>query len=87
MNYIDKTKPVASSRIIPWLKPEKYSFCHHQRGQLLDIMRETKDVDAYKRLLEKLCPENSEKTLAPCMCRWQRSFAVAPVYRIAFCAA
>lgn len=55
MNYIDKTKPVASSRIIPWLKPDKYSFAIISEANL-DIMRETKDVDSYKRLLEKALP-------------------------------
>ena len=55
LNYVDKTKPVASSRIIPWLKPDKYSFAIISEANL-DIMRETKDVDSYKRLLEKALP-------------------------------
>lgn len=55
VNYVDKTKPQTSSRILPWLTPDKYSYGIISQSNL-DIMQETKDVDNYKKLLEKVMP-------------------------------
>jgi len=55
VNYVDKTKPQTTSRILPWLTPDKYSYGIISQSNL-DIMEETKDVDSYKKLLEKVMP-------------------------------
>ena len=86
MNYIDKTKPVASSRIIPWLKPEKYSFAIISEANL-DIMRETKmwmPTNAYSK---KLCPENSEKILWRPACVQVATFLASHPCTASLCAA
>ncbi len=53
--YVDKVKPKAASMIIPWLKPEKYSFTIISQPNL-DILNDTKDVNGYKSLMEKVLP-------------------------------
>lgn len=55
VNYVDKTKPQTTGRILPWLTPDKYSYGIMSQSNL-DIMQETKDVDSYKKLLEKVLP-------------------------------
>jgi len=55
VNYVDKTKPQTTSRILPWLTPDKYSYGIISQSNL-DIMQETKDVGSYKKLLEKVMP-------------------------------
>ncbi len=53
--YVDKTKPVTTSRIMPWLAEEKYRYAIISQSNL-DILNQTKDVDGYKKLLEKVLP-------------------------------
>ncbi len=53
--YVDKVKPQAAGTIIPWLKPEKYSFTIISQSNL-DIMNNTKDVQGYKALIQKVLP-------------------------------
>ncbi len=55
MIYVDKVKPKAAGVIIPWLKPEKYSFTIISQPNL-DILNDTKDVNGYKSLIEKVLP-------------------------------
>jgi hypothetical protein len=55
MIYVDKIKPKAPSEIIPWLKPEKYSFTIISHPNL-DVLNDTKDVNGYKALIEKVLP-------------------------------
>ncbi len=55
VKYVDKTKPVTSSRIIPWLTADKYSYAIISQSNL-DVLQYTKDVDGYKKLLEKVLP-------------------------------
>jgi outer membrane protein assembly factor BamD (BamD/ComL family) len=55
VNYVDKTKPQTSGRILPWLTPDKYSYGIISQSNL-EVMEETKDVDSYKKLLEKVLP-------------------------------
>ncbi|MEP6466022.1 MAG: hypothetical protein ABJB05_06935, partial [Parafilimonas sp.] len=56
MIYVDKVKPKASGTIIPWLKPEKYSFTIISQPNL-DILNDTKDVGSYKSLINKVLPD------------------------------
>ncbi|HVX27822.1 MAG TPA: hypothetical protein VHB70_15835 [Parafilimonas sp.] len=53
--YADKVKPQAPGVIIPWLKPEKYSFTIISQ-QNLDVLNNTKDLQGYKSLIEKVLP-------------------------------
>jgi tetratricopeptide (TPR) repeat protein len=55
MVYVDKVKPNAPGVIIPWLKPEKYSFTIISQPNL-DILNDTKDINGYKTLIEKVLP-------------------------------
>ncbi len=55
MIYVDKVKPKASGEIIPWLKPEKYSFTIISQPNL-DILNNNKDINGYKSLIEKVLP-------------------------------
>ena len=53
--YVDKVKPKAAGSIIPWLKPDKYSFTIISQPNL-DILNDTKDLQGYKSLIEKVLP-------------------------------
>jgi hypothetical protein len=53
--YVDKVKPNATTMIIPWLKPEKYSFTIISQPNL-DVLNSTKDINSYKALIEKVLP-------------------------------
>jgi len=55
VGYIDKTKPVTSSRIVPWLAADKYAYTIISESNL-NVMKETKDVDTYKKLMERVLP-------------------------------
>lgn len=55
IDYIDKVKPVAKSRIIPWLSAEKFSFLVISNANL-EVLKSGKDMDAYKELLQKAFP-------------------------------
>jgi len=55
MVYLDKVKPKTAGTIIPWLKPEKYSFTIISKLNL-DILDDTKDLNGYKNLLQQVLP-------------------------------
>ena len=55
MDYIQQVKPKAASDIVPWLKPDKYSFWIISE-QNLGILQSNPDVAAYKRFLEQNLP-------------------------------
>jgi len=55
VEYMDKTRPVTTSRILPWLTADKYTYTIISDSNL-DVMKETKDVDSYKKLLDKVLP-------------------------------
>ncbi|MFZ1799354.1 MAG: hypothetical protein WAU24_05770, partial [Chitinophagaceae bacterium] len=59
IGYVDKTRPVAGSRIISWLTPDKFKYTIISQYNL-DVMKETGDVDSYKQLLEKVLPGKFE---------------------------
>lgn len=54
-DYVSKTKPVTPTRILPWLQAGKYSFMMISESNL-GIMKETTDIDSYKKLLEEVLP-------------------------------
>ncbi len=55
LDYVDKTRPIAPSRILPWLTADKFTFSIIS-GANLDVLRQTKDLDSYKKLLQTVMP-------------------------------
>jgi outer membrane protein assembly factor BamD (BamD/ComL family) len=55
VNYIDRTKPATRTRILPWLIPEKYEYGIISQANL-DVLKEEKDLAAYKELLKQALP-------------------------------
>ncbi|MEP6845662.1 MAG: hypothetical protein ABI861_06650 [Panacibacter sp.] len=55
VEYVDKVRPVTGSRILPWLTADKYTYTIISQSNL-DLMKDIKDVDSYKQLLEKVLP-------------------------------
>jgi outer membrane protein assembly factor BamD (BamD/ComL family) len=55
IDYIDKVRPVAKSRILPWLNAEKFSFLVISNSNL-EVLKASKDIDAYKLLIQKALP-------------------------------
>jgi hypothetical protein len=56
--YISKIKPVAASRITPWLQGDKYSFIVISTNDL-QVLVTKKDVEAYLQGLRKARPEGN----------------------------
>jgi tetratricopeptide (TPR) repeat protein len=53
--YIDNVRPVAGSRILPWLTADKYNFIVISAANL-DVLKTNKDMNAYKQLLQQAFP-------------------------------
>ena len=56
VDYIDKTKPSAAGRIVPWLQPGKYSFIIISNGNL-DIVKTNKEVGSYNQFIKGIFPD------------------------------
>lgn len=54
-DYVDKTKPLTTGRILPWLTPDKYSYTIISQDNL-DLLKDNKDVDGYHKLVQKVLP-------------------------------
>jgi hypothetical protein len=55
INYMQAAKRAAASEVIPWLKPEKYSFTIITDDNL-PVLLEKKDLDQYKKFLVQNLP-------------------------------
>ncbi|MDQ6815338.1 MAG: hypothetical protein M3040_16505 [Bacteroidota bacterium] len=55
LDYVDKVRPFAKSRILPWLTADKYSFLVISNANL-ELLKVNKDMDAYKLLIQKAIP-------------------------------
>lgn len=55
IEYIDQTRPVTASQIIPWLKGGKYSYSIITDSNLR-ILRNSKDIEKYRQFLDKNLP-------------------------------
>jgi tetratricopeptide (TPR) repeat protein len=55
IDYIDNVRPVAKSRILPWLTAEKYSFLVISNANL-SVLKADQDMDSYKLLIQKAIP-------------------------------
>lgn len=58
--YIDQTKPITGSQIVPWLKGGRYTFSIITEANL-DVLRNSKDINKYKQFLEKNLPGKFEQ--------------------------
>lgn len=54
--YIDRTRPVAKTRIVPWLTPEKYSFAVISNANM-SLLLEKQDVEGYNTYLHQVFPD------------------------------
>ena len=55
VDYIEKVRPIAKSRILPWLSAEKFSFIIISQSNL-ETLKENKDIEGYKQLLQTAIP-------------------------------
>jgi tetratricopeptide (TPR) repeat protein len=55
IEYIDKTRKLAVSEIIPWLPANKYSFGIITDNNL-EVLKNTKDVETFKKFLSQAFP-------------------------------
>ncbi|MEJ7914355.1 MAG: hypothetical protein WKF70_14455, partial [Chitinophagaceae bacterium] len=55
IDYVQNTKPVAASQIVPWLKGDKFTFSIISQENL-DVVINTKDFAAYTRFLNQAVP-------------------------------
>ncbi|HEY6502484.1 MAG TPA: hypothetical protein VIZ28_00795, partial [Chitinophagaceae bacterium] len=53
--YVDQTRPITASQIVPWLKGGKYTFSIITERNL-EILKNSKDLDKYKQFLDKNVP-------------------------------
>jgi hypothetical protein len=56
VDYIDKTKPSAAGRIVPWLQASKYAFSIISNNNL-DVLKTGKDVAGYSQFLKSIFPD------------------------------
>ncbi|HEY4149628.1 MAG TPA: hypothetical protein VGM41_11895, partial [Chitinophagaceae bacterium] len=55
MDYIDKTRKLAATDIIPWMPPTKYSFILVSEINL-ELLKSNKDLPQYRKFLEQRFP-------------------------------
>ncbi len=56
ITYIDKTKPLAGTRIVPWLAADKFSFLIISNANM-NVLLEKKDVAAYRTFMHDIFPD------------------------------
>jgi tetratricopeptide (TPR) repeat protein len=56
MNYIDRTRPVTTTRIIPWLTADKYSFSMISSANMT-LLLEKQDIDGYNAFIKQVFPD------------------------------
>jgi hypothetical protein len=56
VGYLNKTKPIASTSIIPWLSSDKYNFTIISRSNL-NILLANKDIVTYKNFMHGIFPD------------------------------
>ena len=55
LDYVERTRPVTATQIVPWLKGGKYYYSIIT-AQNLEVLKNSKDVDKYKQFLDKTFP-------------------------------
>ncbi len=56
IGYVDKTRPLTASRIVPWLTAEKYSFIIISSTNMR-VLLETKDLAGYRSFMHDIFPD------------------------------
>jgi tetratricopeptide (TPR) repeat protein len=56
MNYIDRTRPLAKTRIVPWLTTDKYSFSMISNVNM-SLLVEKQDVEGYHTFIQQVFPD------------------------------
>ena len=56
VGYIDKTRPLASSRIIPWLAADKFSFTIISDANM-GVLINNQDITGYRNFLHGIFPD------------------------------
>ena len=56
MNYIDRTRPLTTSRIIPWLTADKYSFSMISNANMA-LLLEKQDIEGYQTFIKQVFPD------------------------------
>lgn len=56
VTYIDRVRPLAKTRIIPWLTPDKYRFIIISNANMA-ILTETQDVEGYFKYMNQVLPD------------------------------
>jgi outer membrane protein assembly factor BamD (BamD/ComL family) len=56
ITYIDRVRPLAKSRIIPWLTTDKYSFTMISNANM-NLLVEKQDVDGYHTFIQQIFPD------------------------------
>ncbi len=54
-DYLDKSRKLAASEIIPWMPAGKYSFILISESNL-EILKTSKDIPAYKKFIQQIFP-------------------------------
>ncbi len=55
IEYVDRTKPITASQIVPWLKGGKYYYSIIT-DKNLEVLKNSKDIDKYKQFLDRTFP-------------------------------
>ncbi|MGZ3859514.1 MAG: type IX secretion system periplasmic lipoprotein PorW/SprE [Flavisolibacter sp.] len=55
LDYVQQARRLAPTEIIPWLKPDKYSFSIISNGNL-EVLQNLKDLEQYRKFLEQNLP-------------------------------
>jgi outer membrane protein assembly factor BamD (BamD/ComL family) len=56
VTYIDRTRPLASTRIVPWLTVDKYSFSIISSANMQALLK-TQDLAGYKAFMHQVFPD------------------------------
>ncbi|MEO7531482.1 MAG: hypothetical protein ABIS69_08725, partial [Sediminibacterium sp.] len=56
VTYIDRTRPLAKTRIVPWLTADKYSFSMISNANM-ELLISKEDVDGYHTFIQQIFPD------------------------------
>jgi tetratricopeptide (TPR) repeat protein len=56
VTYIDRTKPLAKTRIVPWLTTDKYSFSMISNANM-ELLISKEDVEGYHTFIQQIFPD------------------------------
>ena len=56
ITYIDRTRPLAKTRIVPWLTTDKYSFSMISSANM-NILVDKQDVEGYHTFIQQIFPD------------------------------